>query len=175
MVNHAWQVRLNFIGNHIEKKVRLTGEWLSMEKLVFTEDIHTFHIDFAGHVSNITYIQWMEVGRLKLLEAVGLSVTTIRETLGLLPTLIRTEIDYKRQLFLRDGQVRVEVRLSHLRNVSAVMEFRFYNKAGKLTASGRQTGLFIDAKSFMPTALGSEQHTAFAPYVADEAKKAEAG
>jgi acyl-ACP thioesterase len=28
-------------------------------------DIYTFDIDFAGHVSNITYIRWLEIGRLQ--------------------------------------------------------------------------------------------------------------
>ena len=45
-----------------------------MNKVVFDQEIYTFHIDFAGHVSNIVYVQWMEIGRLKLLEAVGLPV-----------------------------------------------------------------------------------------------------
>ena len=102
-----------------------------MEKVIFTEEIYTFQIDFAGHVSNITYIEWMEIGRLKLLEAVGLPVNKIVEELGLLPTLIRTEIQYKKQLFLGE-RVRVEVWLSKLRNVSAIMEFRFYNAKKEL-------------------------------------------
>lgn len=131
-----------------------------MEKILFTEEIHTFHIDFAGHVSNITYIEWMEIGRLKLLEAVGLPVTSIIKKLGLLPTLIKTEIQYKKQLFLGD-RVRVEMWLSKLRNVSAIMEFRFYNSAGELTAEGRQTGLFIDKETHMPTPLTPKAHEGF--------------
>ena len=137
-----------------------------MEKVIFTEEIYTFQIDFAGHVSNITYIEWMEIGRLKLLEAVGLPVNKIVEELGLLPTLIRTEIQYKKQLFLGE-RVRVEVWLSKLRNVSAIMEFRFYNAKKELVAEGRQTGLFIDRKTHVPTPLDKKTHAGFIKLLAD--------
>ncbi|HHB75824.1 MAG TPA: acyl-CoA thioesterase [Desulfobulbus sp.] len=136
-----------------------------MDKIIFTENIHTFHIDFAGHVSNITYIQWMEIGRLKLLEAIGLPVTGIIDELGLLPTLVKTEIKYRKQLFLGD-QVRVEMWLSRLRNVSADMNFLFFNSSGVLTAEGRQTALFIDRDTHRPTPLTNKAHAGFKRYLA---------
>ena len=37
-------------------------------------EIRTFEIDFAGHVSNIVYIQWLEIARTSLLDAVGLPI-----------------------------------------------------------------------------------------------------
>jgi len=135
-----------------------------MKKLIFTENIYTYHIDFAGHVSNIVYIQWMEVGRLKLLEAIGMPVQEIVDRLGLLPTLIKTEVRYHKQLFLGDF-VRIEVWLSRLRHVSANMEFRFYNGKNELTVSGYQIGLFIDKKSHRPTALDEESVAAFEQYL----------
>lgn len=137
-----------------------------MKKVQFEQDIYTYHIDFAGHVSNIVYIQWMEVGRLKLLESVGLPVHEIMDRLGLLPTLIRTEISYHRQLFLGD-RVRIEVWLSKLRHVSAVMEFRFYNGNNEMTASGCQTGLFIDKTTHRPRPLDQQSHAAFSLYLED--------
>ena len=79
-----------------------------MKKLIFNENIYTYHIDFAGHVSNIVYIQWMEIGRLRLLEAVGMPVLDITNKMGLLPTPIKTEIQYHKQIFLGDT-VRIEV------------------------------------------------------------------
>lgn len=141
-----------------------------MKKVIFTEDIHTYHIDFAGHVSNIVYIQWMEVARLKLLEAIGMPAHEIIEKLGLLPTLVRTEARYHKQLFLGDT-VRIEVWLSRLRNVSANMEFRFYNGNNELTVSGTQTGLFIDKESHQPTPLDKKSLAAFAEYLDPEAKQ----
>ncbi|MBU0961972.1 MAG: acyl-CoA thioesterase [Proteobacteria bacterium] len=138
-----------------------------MKKIIIEENIYTYHIDFAGHVSNIIYIQWMEIGRLKLLERVGMPVQEVVERLGLFPTLINTEIRYRKQLFLGD-KVRIEVWLSKLKNVSAIMEFRFYNGKGELTADGRQTGLFIDSVSHQPKALDSRVRDGFMPYLASE-------
>lgn len=138
-----------------------------MKKIVFEENIYTYHIDFAGHVSNIVYIQWMEIGRLKLLEGAGMPVQEVVETFGLYPTLVKTEIRYLKQLFLGD-RVRIEVWLSRLKHVSAIMEFRFYNGNGELTADGLQTGLFIDKESHQPKALDGTIREGFHPYLASE-------
>ena len=135
-----------------------------MDKVTFEQEIYTFHIDFAGHVSNIVYVQWMEIGRLKLLAKAGLPVEKIIRDFGLLPTLIETKIRYKQQLFLGD-QVRIEVWLSRLKNVSAVMEFSFFNQRRELVAEGSQTGLFIDAKTHRPTSLPKSAHKRFLPFV----------
>ena len=140
-----------------------------MKKLVFVENIYTYHIDFAGHVSNIVYIQWMEIGRLKLLEELGMPVHDMMDKFGLLPTLIKTEVRYHKQLFLGD-LVRIEVWLSRLRHVSANMEFRFYNKKGELTVSACQTGLFIDKDTHQPTILDEKILEGFRAYL-DSGKK----
>ncbi len=135
-----------------------------MKKVEFDQEIHTFDIDFAGHVSNIVYVRWMEIGRLKLLAAAGLPVERVVDELGLFPTLIATEIRYRRQLFLGD-RVTVHVWLSKLKHVSAIMEFRFFNQYGDLAAEGRQTGLFIDARSHKPTPLSEEAHQRFVAFL----------
>ena len=137
-----------------------------MQKIIFYQDIYTFHIDFAGHVSNIVYIQWMEIGRLKLLEAVGMNVATLTNKDNIFPTLVATDIQYKKPLFLGD-KVRIEVWLSKLKNVSAVMQFRFYNQSGELTTTGSQTGLFIDGTFHKPHRITEKQHAAFASYLAE--------
>lgn len=136
-----------------------------MKKIIFQQDIHTFHIDFAGHVSNIVYIQWMEIGRLKLLAAVGMDVATLTSSENIFPTLVATTIQYKKPLFLGET-VRIEVWLSKLKSVSAVMEFRFYNNAGELTTTGAQTGLFVDGTHHKPHRISQKQHAAFADYLA---------
>ncbi len=135
-----------------------------MEKIIFHQDIYTYHIDFAGHVSNIVYIQWMEIGRLKLLEAAGMPVAEVMNKGGILPSLAETTIRYTKQLFLGD-QVRIEVWLSRLKHVSAVIEFRFYNSKNELTAGGRQTGLFIDSTTHRPHRIREEHRAAFSAYL----------
>ncbi len=44
------------------------------KKIIYTEKIYTYQIDFARHVSNIVYIQWMENGRLRLMEEMGFPI-----------------------------------------------------------------------------------------------------
>mgnify|MGYP001823817615 FL=1 len=68
-----------------------------MKTIFIQPDIHSYHIESGRHVSNIVYIKWMEVGRLKMLEQVGMPVHKL-EALGVAPALTHTEIDYKKPL-----------------------------------------------------------------------------
>lgn len=130
-----------------------------MEKLVFEKDIYTFQIDFAHHVSNIVYIQWMEIGRLKLLQKIGLPIEEL-EKKNITPILIHTDISYKKALYI-DDKVKIEVWVSELRNASAILSFNFYNSKNELAATGTQTGLFINISTKKPVRLGKEEQDAF--------------
>ena len=134
-----------------------------MKKITYEPRIETFHIDFMNHVSNIVYVQWMEVGRCLLLEAVEMPVDRIA-TQGFGPVLVDTEISYKRQLRLGD-KVRAELWMSELAKVSAWMEFRFYNGEDELVATGRQRGLFMDLVSNKPRRLGEEERERFEAFL----------
>ena len=130
------------------------------QKLTFEERVYTYHIDFVGHVSNIVYIQWLENGRVKLLEAMGLPVTDLAQDEGIVPVLTETSIKYKKPLFL-NNTVTIEVWISKLNNASAIMEFRFFNEKGELCASAQQKGLFIHRKTMRPTRLSPKNREAF--------------
>lgn len=68
---------------------------LFVEK-IFT--VKTYDIDFAGHVSNIVYIRWLEDLRYLLLEKhYPLEPLMGR---GIAPILVRTNIQYKRAIRL---------------------------------------------------------------------------
>lgn len=54
--------------------------------------VKTYDIDFAGHVSNVTYIRWLEDLRLAVLDEY-LPLEQLMAD-GYAPVLIRTEIDY---------------------------------------------------------------------------------
>jgi acyl-CoA thioester hydrolase len=135
-----------------------------MEKLVYEEKIYTYHIDFVGHVSNIVYIQWMENGRTRLMEAIGLPVTEIARAEGIVPVLTETTIAYKRPFFLHNS-VKIEIWVSKLNNASAIMEFRFYNEKEEMCATGSQKGLFIDHKTMRPSRLSGKHREAFERYL----------
>ncbi|MFW5688348.1 MAG: acyl-CoA thioesterase [Spirochaetota bacterium] len=55
--------------------------------------VKTYDIDFAGHVSNIVYIRWLEDLRFALLETY-FPLQPAMEA-GVAPVLTRTEIDYR--------------------------------------------------------------------------------
>lgn len=134
-----------------------------MQKITFDLDIYSYQIDFMGHVNNAVYINWMEIGRTKLLEAVGMATHEIF-TQGFAPVLVQTNITYKKPLRLGD-RVRVEIWLSELRNASATMQIRFYNSQQTLVAEGVQKGLFVDTQTMRPKRLTSEERALFAPYL----------
>ena len=137
-----------------------------MKKIEYIKPIYTYEIDSGQHVSNIAYVEWMEVGRLKLLEEVGLPVHEIKLK-GFVPALIRTEIRYKKPLFLGD-EVRVVLWISELKNASATMRFEFYNQLNDIVAEGEQVGLFIKVDSQRPHKLSALDRARFEPYIAKD-------
>ena len=134
-----------------------------MQKIIFDQEIHTFHIDFLGHVNNGIYIQWMEIGRTKLLEAAGLVTHEILKQ-SFAPLLVQTTITYRAPLYLGD-HAHVEVWLSELRNTTGIIQFRFYNGQHVLVAEGNQRGLFVDTKNLQPRRLLPEERALFVPFL----------
>ena len=136
-------------------------------KLRFTEKIYTYHIDFAGHVNNIIYIQWMENGRVRMLEEIGFPPTELANNQGIVPILTETHIKYKHPLFLFNT-VTIESWVSKMNNASAILEFRFYNEEGELCAEGWQKGLFINRETMRPTRLMPNHQKAFNQFLIDK-------
>ena len=137
-----------------------------MDRIELEFPIYTFQIDFAGHVSNIVYIQWMEIGRLELLKAAGLPVEQIIRQ-GIIPVLVSTEIVYREPLYLGD-RVRTEIWISELRRASARLEFRFTKDGDTLCASGSQKGLFVHRESMRPYRMPGEWRAALQPFLRGE-------
>ena len=136
-----------------------------VQKILFDLDIYPYQIDFMGHVNNAVYIQWMEVGRVKLLEAVAMPTHEIAQR-GFAPVLVQTQITYKLPLYLGD-RPQVELWLSELRGASAVMQFRFrfHNDQQVLVAEGQQTGLFVNTQTMRPKRLTAEEKALFTAYL----------
>ena len=133
-----------------------------MPSISFEVSVYTYNIDFMGHVNNAVSVQWMEIGRHKLLEAMGLPIERIAEE-GIVPILTSTEITYRAPVLLGD-RVRVEMWISELRRASATIEFRFYRNQDTLAASGSQRGLFVHRSSMKPYRWTPEIRAAFEPY-----------
>jgi acyl-CoA thioester hydrolase len=131
-----------------------------MGKVVYREPVHTFHIDINDHVNNAVYVQWLEVGRTKLIEAIGLSVPIMRER-GYTPVLIETRIRYRAPLTFPDT-ARIEVWVESMTNASAWMAFRVTSETtGKVAATAKQRGIFIHAETGRPHRLSGEDRRKF--------------
>lgn len=138
-----------------------------MKRIEFDVEVYTFQIDFAGHVSNIVYIQWMEIGRIKLLEALGLPVPEMMAQ-GIAPILASTTIEYRVPILLGDP-VRIHLWIPNLRRASAEIAFEFWKDAETLAATGRQRALFVDRSTGRPVRLNAAQRAAFDQFVGREA------
>jgi acyl-CoA thioester hydrolase len=137
-----------------------------MKKLKSYKEIYTYQIDASHHVSNIVYIQWLEECRLQLLEEINLPANKMIEN-GVLPVLVETNIKYKKALYL-GNKVKIEFWISKLKNVSAIIEYRFYNDKDELAAIASQTGLFVNAQTIKPHRLTNAERTAFEKILIDE-------
>jgi acyl-CoA thioester hydrolase len=143
----------------------------TVKKITFDLDIFSYQIDCAGQVNNAVYINWMEIGRLKILDAVGLPITTLIAQ-GSYPSLAQTTISYKAPLFLSD-RVWVEMWISALGYSSTVIRFQFFNAASKtenirdqvMVAEGYQRSMFVDKDSWKTKRFTREEKDAFLPYV----------
>lgn len=121
-----------------------------MQKLKFIEPIYTYQIDFVGHVNNIVYVQWLENARIKLIEAMGLTISQIAEEDEILPIITETDIKYKKPFFL-NNMVHIEVWVCEMFNVSANFKFRFINEKGEVCSTAKQKVLFIDKATTRPS------------------------
>lgn len=130
-----------------------------MGKISYDIDVQTYQIDFVHHVSNIVYIEWMETGRTKLLQEIGMPPENLEKE-STFPVLVYTEISYKRPIYYGD-KVRAEIWVSEMGHASAIMEFRFYKNDNELAAVGKQKGLFIDGKTQKPKRITPEQRDRF--------------
>jgi acyl-CoA thioester hydrolase len=135
-----------------------------VEKVIVEFPIYTFHVDYSGHVGNQVYVEWMEITRLKLLEAAGISVFQMAEERGVLPVLTETQIAYKKALYFGDT-ARAEAWISELKAASAWVEYRFYNGAGELVASGRQRGAYLHRETLRPYRFTEAERALFLPFL----------
>ena len=106
----------------------------------------TYDIDFAGHVSNIVYIRWLEDLRLLLLETY-LPLDTLMEK-GIAPVVMRTTIDYKKPVRLFDKVVG-KMWAGDIGNVKGVLLAEF-TVDGIAVATAEQIGIFVRLASGRP-------------------------
>jgi acyl-CoA thioester hydrolase len=111
--------------------------------------VSTYDIDFAGHVSNIAYLRWLEDMRLKVFERHFPLESFMRQ--GLAPILVATNIAYKRPIRLFD-KPRGLMWVAGVSRVTFTMEGEILVD-GQLATSATHVGLFIDIATHKPVRL----------------------
>lgn len=125
-----------------------------MDSITLAFKVMTYDIDFAGVVSNITYVRWLEDLRNLLAERrLTLGDAFAR---GITPVLMRTEIDYLAPVRFPDT---VDGRMwpEHMGRARWVLTAEFTSCAtGQVTARARQTGVFVSLETLKPVPLPAE-------------------
>ncbi len=135
-----------------------------MKSLYLEYDINvsTHDIDFAGHVSNIVYLRWLEDMRLKMFDL----YCPLQDFLGngVAPVLVSTEIHYKRPIKLFEkpkGKMWVsDIGLSLL-----TIEAEIY-LADTLTTTAKHVGVFVNINKMKPIRVPKIFHDAVSNYAA---------
>jgi acyl-CoA thioester hydrolase len=108
--------------------------------------VKTYDIDFAGIVSNIVYVRWLEDLRLEMLS----SFFPLQEQVanGFAPIVLQTTIDYKQSIQMHDrpiGKMWMESLASLRWVVGAEISL-----PGKVSAIAQQTGIFVNLQTKKP-------------------------
>ncbi|MCC7358637.1 MAG: acyl-CoA thioesterase [Anaerolineales bacterium] len=111
--------------------------------------VQGYDVDFAGIVSNIVYIRWLEDLRVQMLDTYLPLPNLLAE--GLVPVLSRTEIDYRRPIRLFD-EVEGRMWLAEAASPRWVLAAELYAN-GKRAAQARQSGVFVHTASLRPAPL----------------------
>ena len=120
--------------------------------------IGTYDIDFAGHVSNIVYLRWLEDMRLMVFDKY-FPLEQIMEEGKICPVLASTEIEYKRPIKLFSKPIGT---MWISRMGSASMTFSGQIEVdGQICTTAEHVGVFVSQESAKPVRLPKiilEQH-----------------
>jgi acyl-CoA thioester hydrolase len=111
--------------------------------------IQTYDIDFAGIVSNIVFIRWLEDLRLGLMEEAYPLVRALSEDVA--PILVATRIAYRRPVTIADALVG-RMRVASLGRVRWRLAAEF-SVGGQMHAEAEQEGLFMRLSTRRPIAI----------------------
>ena len=108
--------------------------------------IGTYDIDFAGHVSNLVYLRWMEDLRLEVFEQ-HFPLKGFMDD-GLLPILTSTKIDYKRAVTLFDKPVGI-MGISEIKRACVIFDGEI-RIGDKIATKASHVGTFIRQETGKP-------------------------
>ena len=111
--------------------------------------VQTYDIDFAGIVSNIVFIRWLEDLRLGLMDQAYPLIRALAEDVA--PILLATRISYRRPVTISDALVG-RMRVAGLSRVRWRLAAEFI-VAGVVHAEAEQEGLFMRLSTRRPIAI----------------------
>ena len=114
--------------------------------------IKTYDIDFAGVVSNIVYVRWLEDLRLAMLDKHYPLENQLSQ--GFSPAVLQTRIDYKKALSLLDP-IYGRIWISDIQKIKWMVNLEILHDQ-KVAAFAEQTGLFIDIIRKRPIAIPND-------------------
>jgi acyl-CoA thioester hydrolase len=116
--------------------------------------VMTYDIDFAGIVSNISYIRWLEDLR-NLFAEQALSIGDALQR-GIAPALMRTEIDYLAPVRFPDI-VTGRMWMTEQGRSKWVLAAEFQSQGtNQIVARAKQIGVFISLETLRPVRLPEE-------------------
>jgi acyl-CoA thioester hydrolase len=111
--------------------------------------VQTYDIDFAGIVSNIVFIRWLEDLRLGLMDEAYPLIQALAEDVA--PILVSTRIAYRRPVTIADKLVG-RMRVASLGRVRWRLAAEF-TVGGVICAEAEQEGLFMRLSTWRPIAI----------------------
>jgi acyl-CoA thioester hydrolase len=115
-------------------------------------EVKTYDIDFAGHVSNIVFIRWLEDLRMKVLQTY-LPLDDLMKK-GIAPVLAQTVIDYKKPVKLFD-RVAGRMWMCDLGQIRGTLQTEI-SVDGSIVAIARQVGVFVTMATGRPVRAPEE-------------------
>lgn len=114
---------------------------LSDYKLHLELRIDWSDLDMYQHVNNLTFMRFMQSGRVNFWEATGLS--KIYEETNRGPMLVSSHCDFKKSLYY-PGIAIVKTKLAYLKNSSFGIDHLILNEKGEICAEGRDVAVCYD-------------------------------
>jgi len=121
--------------------------------------VKTYDIDFAGIVSNIVYIRWLEDLRLAMMDESYPLPRALADDVA--PILLETRISYARPLTIRD-RPRGRIWVKRMERIRWILAAEFVGDELSY-ATAEQSGLFIRLSTRRPVAIPEPLRARFAP------------
>ena len=98
-------------------------------------------LDMYQHVNNLTFMRFMQSGRVNFWEATNLSKIFEESNRG--PMLVSSHCDFKRSLYY-PGKATVKTKLAYMKNSSFALDHVIVNEKNEVCAEGRDVAVCFD-------------------------------